>query len=54
MDPCPNDLKYKFIKVRLMYIKFNVPRTPMDSCQLQVGSARASHFLDAVTCDLMF
>ena len=23
-----------------------VPRAPMDSCQLKVGSARASHFLD--------
>ena len=23
----------------------------MDSCQLQVGSARASHFVDAETCE---
>ena len=23
----------------------------MDSCQMQVGSARASHFVDAVTCE---
>ena len=42
-------LQYQFIKVRLRYI--NVPRTPMDSGQLQVGSARASHFWDAETCE---
>ena len=23
----------------------------MDSCQIQVGSARASHFVDAETCE---
>ena len=27
------------------------PWTLMDSCQLQVGSARASHFVDAETCE---
>ena len=43
-------------KVRLRYI--NVPRIPWNlceftrfSCQLQVSSARASHFLDVETCE---
>ena len=49
-------LQYKFIEVRLRYI--NIPRAPWNlrelprfSCQLQASSARASHFLDAETCE---
>ena len=40
-------LQYQFIKVRIKYIN-----VPMDAHgQLPVDSARASHFVDAETCE---